>query len=129
MTQRADRAPRYSDRAHIKKLQLRGGFACHLLDDFHGIRSLDLVPVNLANNRPCPSYRSFIPFELHIVASGFAVVLNPIVNRGTPNEIEQILVEIKENYIANHVAIVVACDELFCLVGFEFIEAVYAYMG
>ena len=47
----------------------------------------------------------------------------------TADQIEFVLVEIKENRVADHVAVVVARDELLRLIDLEILEAVDAEIG
>jgi hypothetical protein len=51
------------------------------------------------------------------------------VDRRTPDEIEKILFEVKQNNVANHVAVVVTRHELLGFVRFEILEAVDPSVG
>ena len=53
-------------------------------------------------------------------------VLDPVERRRPANETEPVIAQVEENRVANHVAIVIARDELLGLVDFEILEAVDA---
>src|SRR5262249_51927263 len=129
MAQSANVATCNRNPGQVEEPELRSWLASDLLDDLHGIWALNLVPVSLANDRTWPRYRSLISFEFYVISAAFRVVLNPIVHRGPPDEVEQILFEIKENHIADHVSVVVAGHKLLSPVWFEAFEAVHPKVG
>src|SRR5262245_65322612 len=71
---------------------------------------------------PLPDWRSFtndgslVPLDLRIIPSGFAFVLEPVVNGRPPDDIEKIFGELKKDHVADHVSIRAAWDVLLCLV-------------
>ena len=72
---------------------------------------------------------SLVPFRRRLVAASLQVVLHPVVSGRTPDEIEFILVQIKENRIANHVSIMIAGDKLLGLIDLEILEAIDTQIG
>ena len=68
--------------------------------------------------------RALVALDRGVVVAGLAVVLHPVVRRRSPDEVEEILVEVEEDRVADHVAVVVAGDELLGLVDLERREAV-----
>jgi hypothetical protein len=73
--------------------------------------------------------RSFIPRHLGVVAAGLAIVLNPIVNRRTANQVENIRFQAEQNDIPDDVPLVIAGDELLGLVRAEVLKRVDSEVG
>src|SRR5262249_17985613 len=101
--------------AAIEELDIRSWLARDLLNDFHRVGTLNLVSVAVADDGARSGHGALVPFEPDVVAAGCRMVLNPIVNRGTTDEIEQVLLHVNENDVADHVSVVVTRDELLAL--------------
>src|SRR5579872_5699784 len=129
MSQGANYAPADRNRGHVKKFQFRRRLSGRLLDHFHRGRALHLKSIGLANDGPGAGNGSFISFEFHIVSAGFAVILNPVVNRRPTDDVKKIFLQVEQDDIANDKAIVIAGYELLGPVRFETIETVHAKIG
>ena len=57
------------------------------------------------------------------------MILHPIRGGRTADQIELVLVQIKEDGVADDVAIVIAGDKLLGLIDFEILEGIYAEIG
>ena len=73
--------------------------------------------------------RPLVSLGGRVVVSRLAVVLHPVVRRGAPDEAEQVVVEIEEDRVADHIAVVVAGHELLGLVDGEILKAVDGEIG
>src|SRR5207245_8960427 len=69
--------------------------------------------------------RPLVSFYLSLIAASFRVELHPIGRGRSPDKIEFVVVQMKENGIANDVAVVVAGNKLLGLIDLESLEAVY----
>ena len=78
------------------------------------------------SGRPWFGGGAFVALRRRVVPSRLQVVLHPVVRRRTADEVESVLVEIEQDGVADHVAVVVAGDELFRLIDLEVLEAVDA---
>ena len=67
---------------------------------------------------------AFVAFDGDVVAAGFSVELHPVFSGRPANEVEAVLVEMKQDGVADDVAIGRAGDELFGLVDFEIFETI-----
>ena len=56
-------------------------------------------------------------------------MLHPIVSGRAPDEIESIFTQIKEDRVANHIAVMVTCNKLLGLIDFEVFKAIDAKIG
>jgi hypothetical protein len=56
-------------------------------------------------------------------------MLHPIVSGRAPDEIESIFTQIKEDRVANHIAVMVTCNKLLGLVDFEILKSIDAQIG
>src|SRR5439155_2882033 len=104
------------DFAHVKELDFGYRPAVELVQDLSRIRPLDLIPVESANNRDIPGNGPLVSREGNFVSAGLGMILNPVVNGGPADEKQLILVEIKEDAVANHVSVVIAPDKLLGLI-------------
>ena len=93
------------------------------------VRSLHLIAVGLPHDRTRPCDGALVPFDPDVVLAGLAVVLDPVVHRRASDQIESVLFEVKEDDVADHVAVVIAGDELLGLARSEILEAVHAEHG
>ena len=115
--------------AAIEEPDRRSGFPNDLLDEFHRIGTLNLVSIRLTDNRTLSRNGALVQFEPDVVAAGLRVVPNPIVNRRTADDVEQVLGQMNENHIADHVSVVVAHDELLGFVHVEIFKTIDAEVG
>jgi hypothetical protein len=112
----------------VEELDVVERTAIELLDDLLGGRSLDLEPVLLAHNRLAHRRRggALVPFDLDVVVTGLGVEVKPVRHRRPADELIDVLLQVEEDAIADHVAVVVAGHELLCLAGGEVLERVDA---
>src|SRR5262249_48171672 len=61
-----------------------------------------------------------------LIPAGFAVVLKPVMDGGTADNIEQLFLEVKQNGIANYVSIVATRNVLLGFIDVKVLEAIYA---
>ena len=73
-----------------------------------------------------PLERSLVALELDVVVAGRHVVLEPVADWRPADEAEPVRLEMKQDAVADHVAVVVARNELLCLVRREARERVHA---
>ena len=73
--------------------------------------------------------RALVAFRGGVITAGLQVVVNPIGGGRAADEIEAVFVEIEENGVADHVAVMAAGDELLGLIHLEILESVYAEVG
>ena len=114
------------DVAHVEELELRRLAADHLLQHLHRVRALKLEAIRLAVERVGPRRRTLVERDLHVVAAGGRVELDPVEHRDAAHEIELVFSEVEQDHVADHVAVVAAGDELLGLVDGEVGEAVDA---
>src|SRR5262249_27646763 len=88
VTQRARSASRNSERSHVKELDFRNRPANQLLDNLRCIGTLELIPVHLAHRRTRPCGGALVAFQLHVISAGFGMVLKPVMDGGTSDNIE-----------------------------------------
>jgi hypothetical protein len=122
VAQGADVAPRNREDIHAEKPDVGWSLSQHLLHHVKGVRPLKLVPEQLPaaliNRRP------LVSFGRRLIVAAFHVVLYPVERRRASDEAQSLLIEIKEDRVADHVPLVVAGDELLRLIDPEIPEAV-----
>src|SRR5689334_3079554 len=106
MPQTIDGATRDLEQTTLKELDIRSGFPGHLFDDFYRVRSLYLITVCLADNRPLPGDRSLVSVELDVVLSFLRVKGHPVMDRRAADQVKQVLLQTDENDITNDVSVV-----------------------
>ena len=111
---------------HIEELKVRRLGANHLGDELEGIGALHLEAVGLAHYRPGARRGALIALELDVVAADLAVVLHPVVHRRSTHNIERVVIQVKQDDIADHVTVVVTHHELLGLIAREVAESVDA---
>src|SRR5437016_1857205 len=129
MPQGADLLAVDSQYTTVKEFDVGSRIACHLRDDPHRRRALNLIPVRLPDNRTLSGRGALVPFKRDVVPAGFGVILNPVVNGWTADKIESVLLQANQNYIADQVSVVVAHNELLALIDVESFEAVDPEVG
>src|SRR5262249_4724380 len=117
------------DASHVEELEVRCGLRGGLFDDLHSVRALYLVAIRLADDGTRSDDGSFVALQLYVVAAGFAMILHPVMDRRPAHKIEQVLLEIKQNHIADHVAVVIARNKLLSAARFKPLEAVDSQVG
>ena len=127
MTQGADIPTRDDENTYIKEPDFRRRFSRDLLHNPESIWALNLISeslsVALIDSGP------LIPLRGCLVPASLQIILHPIVSGWTPDKIESIFIEIKEDRIANHIAIMVARNKLLGLIDFEVLKAIDAEIG
>ena len=103
VVQRAHLAAGDRDLAHVEELDLRQRAAVHLLEHLQRGRTLHLVAVDPAVVRVHRS--ALVALDRRVVAAGLAVVLHPVVRRRAPDEVEELVVEVEEDRVADDVAV------------------------
>ena len=100
--------------------------AVELLDDVLRVRTLDLVAVELAEDRLAhgPRRRTVVVLDLDVIVAGLGVELDPVRGRVAADEDQGVLGEIEQDAVADHLAVVVARRELLGLVDGEVLERV-----
>ena len=126
--QRADLVPCDRELAHVEELDLRQRAAVRLLQDVERGRALDLEAVDLASPRRVGG-RALVTLDADVVPAGLRVVLDPVVRGRAADEAHPVLVEEEEDPVSDHVAVVVAGDELLRLVHGCVLERVDAEVG
>ena len=87
------------------------------------LEAIDLAPSSRVGCGP------LVPLDGHVVVAGLGVELHPVVRGRTADKADPVLVQEEENCIADHVAVVIAGDELLGLVHLEARERVDAEVG
>ena len=128
MVQGAHLPARDREPAHVEELDLGQRPAVRRRQYVEGSRALHLVAVELAPPRRVHG-GALVALDRHVVAAGLGVVLHPVVGGGTSDEAHAVFVEEEEDPVADHVAVVVAGDELLGLVHREVLEGVHAERG
>ncbi len=108
----------------LKELQVRRGRAERRVHDFQRVRALDLEAIGFARDGIHTRGRTLVALAFDIVAAGRGVILHPVVHGGAPDEIEQILVQVEQDHVADDEAVPAHRHELFGFVDFETLEAV-----
>src|SRR5262249_18811586 len=93
-------------------LDVRYRAPVQLVQHLSRLGTLDLIAVESASDRDVAGNGSLIPGESHLIPARLCMVLHPVVNGGPADENQFVLVEIKEDGVANYIAIVTAPDEL-----------------
>jgi hypothetical protein len=127
MAQGADVPARDGEHAYIEEPNVWRGLSRDLLHDPKSIRALNLVPESFSV--ALIDSGSLIPFRRRLVPASFQIVLHPIVSGRTPDEVESIFIEVKENRVTNDVAAMVARNKLLGLIDFEVFEAIDSEIG
>src|SRR5690606_12313874 len=84
--------------AHVEEADLRHRFAGGRPHYLRRVRTLHLKAIDLAYRRFAVLVDgAFVAVEPHVVVAGLGVILNPVVDRGAPDQIEAILLEMKQN--------------------------------
>ena len=122
--QRAHLVAADRDPPHVEELDLGQRAAVRLLEHLHRGRALHLEAVELATF--LVHGRAFVAMERHVVVAGLGVVLNPVVRGRAADEADHVLLEVEEDRVADHVAVVVDGRELLRLVDAEVLEGVDA---
>ena len=111
----------------LKKRMSGAGCAGHLLHDLQGVGALHLIAENLAlaliDGGP------LVALGRGVIAAGLHVILHPVRGGRTSDQVEFVLVQIKQDGVADHVTVGIAGDELLGLVDLEILEAVDAEIG
>src|SRR5690606_19317025 len=92
VTQRAHRAPRNLDRAHVEELDLLDRAAVELLDHLPSVRTLYLEAVALANDGLAhrAGRGTIVLLDLDVVAAGRGVELDPV-RRGRAADVDELV--------------------------------------
>ena len=125
MVERAHRVPTDRQVAHVEELDLGQRAAARLRQHLQCRRALHLEAVELALARRVDR-GALVALELHVVSARLCVVLHPVVSGGTADEAHPVLGVVEEDAVADHVAVLVAGDELLRLVDREVLEGVDA---
>jgi hypothetical protein len=111
----------------MEEPDIRRGFSRNLLHNPESLRALHLVSESLSvasiDSGP------LVPFRGCLIPASLQVILHPIVSGRTPHEVEFIFVEIKENRITNHIAVMIARHKLLGLIDLEVLKAVDGEIG
>jgi len=70
--------------------------------------------------------RPFVSFRRCLIPASLYAILHPIAGGRPADEIELVLRQVKKDGITDDIAIVIARDEVFCLIDFEILEAIDA---
>ena len=112
----------------LKNLMSGIGLPVAFAMTFGGVRALHLVAV-----RPCaPALvheRALVALAVGVVAAGLDVELHPVQRGRTADEVELVRREVKQDRVADDVAVMVARDELLRRVDAEVVERVDAEIG
>ena len=122
--QRAHLVAADRDPPHVEELDLGQRAAVRFLEHLHRGRALHLEAVELAPF--LVDGGALVAMERHVVVAGLGVVLHPVVRRRAADEADHVLLEVEEDRIADHVAVVVDRRELLRLVDAEVLEGVDA---
>ena len=95
---------------HVEEAQLRRLLARRLADDVHRAGTLDLVAVQ--DRIALPIERVVVAPDAHVVAARCGVKVQPVDRRRNADGLVLVLLEVKENVVADDVAVVVDGDEL-----------------
>src|SRR6266853_2499523 len=131
VAQRANLTSRDVDDVHAEKLDVRKRPTVELFDHLLRVRPLNLVAVKVAHDG-LPGWdrgRSVVLSRRHVISAGLGMELNPARRRRAPDVTELVLFQMKENSVANHIAVVGARSELFRLVDGKFCKAIGGQVG
>ena len=117
VAQRAHLAAGDRDVAHMEELDVRERAAVELLDHVLRVRALDLVAVELADDRLAhrARRRAVVVFGRDIVAAGLGVEFDPVGGRVAADIRELVFGQVEQDAVADHVAVVAAGRELLRL--------------
>ena len=115
---------------HVEELDLRHGPAVQLLQNLGRVRSLNLEPV--AGTHDSLGARvgggTLVHLGLHVVAAGLGVKLDPVRYGRNADKDKAVLFQVKENAIADDIAVVAARSKLLGAIDGEIGEAVCGQM-
>ena len=123
VTQRTNALPRDRHLRHVEEPKLRRRGAERPLDHLHRVRALQLEAIRPAAP-VAAQQRPDVELELHVVAAGLGVVGDPVQRGRAADEVEPVLLEVKEDHVADHVALRRARHEVLRPVDAEALEAV-----
>ena len=90
---------------HAEELQLLDGSSVQLLDDWPGVRALDLkAPVHAGDRLTVwTTGGAVVELEVELVAAGLGLVLEPVGDRRAAHPHELLVVEMEEDAVPDHV--------------------------
>jgi hypothetical protein len=109
---------------HAEELHVRHCLPGDLLHNLQRVGTLNLIAVDLADDRAGTGNGALVAFQLDVIPAGLAVVLHPVVHRRPADQVEAVLLEMEQYDVADDVAVVVAGDELLGLVRTEVLKAI-----
>jgi hypothetical protein len=126
VAQAAHLAARDIDRVQGEKFHLGDRAAIELFENLPGVGALNLIAVVAARHRLAagPRGRTVVALHLDVELAGLAVELNPIDVGRAADEIELVLAKVKDNAVADHIAVMRARHELLGAVDRKIGEAV-----
>ncbi len=122
--QATHRTARHLDLSHIEKFYLRQRPSVRPCQDFQCIGTLYLKTVTLA--LPLVCHAAVIDFHGNVIATGLGVKLDPVAGVGAVDDIDFFIFQAEQDGIADNVPVVIAHDDLFCLVSAKVIERINA---
>jgi len=112
---------------HIEEADIGSGLARHFLHGAKGMGALNLVAVSsaaaLIDGGP------LVALSGGLIAARLYVVFNPIQGGRTAHQVELVFVQVEENRIPNHIAVVIAGNKLLGLVDLEILKAIDGEIG
>jgi hypothetical protein len=113
---------------HVEELDVGQRGAGHLLDQCGGGGALQLVPVELRRTGR-PDGGVVVTLGRGVVVAALEVEGDPVDDHRVPDEIEQLLLEVEEDGVADQVAVGVHRDELLRLADAEVRERVHGQVA
>ena len=118
------------DGSHIEEFDFRRRAAIQFLNDLPGVRTLNLIAVTSANHRFSPwiGRRPVVLLDFYIVSARFGMELDPTCSRRASDKHQFVRLQVKQDSVANHMAVVTAGSELLGSVDRELFETIEAEM-
>src|SRR5262245_59659342 len=129
MAQSADFSSGDVDFSHVEEFDLRYGLTVELIQNLRGIRTLNLVSVQSSNNRDVAGNGPLVSRQRDVIFAGFGEALNPIVDGESTDKKQFILIQVKQNGVADNVSVIVASNKLLCFINGSVCKGVDAGSG
>ena len=107
---------------HVEELELRRRLTCRLANHFHRARALDLVAIQ--DGVALSIERVVVSPDAHVVAARRRVIVEPVDGRRNTDGLVLVVLEVEQDVVADHIAVVVDRHELLRHVDREVRDAI-----